>query len=122
MFARAIWIVFPACSIVECVALDLHSIAVSSCHLVLVIVFHLYLFFFQAMLEEFESKMSAVLQAVASLTTSMAGASSRLHKIEVECWEVNQLLGNPRAAEPDSVDDVRDSDRDLASLRDEDDS
>jgi hypothetical protein len=68
------------------------------------------------MLEEFESKMSAVLQAVASLTTSMAGASSRLHKIEVECWEINQLLGNPRAAESDSADDVRDLDRDPTSL------
>ena len=72
------------------------------------------------MLEEFESKMSAVLQAVASLTTSMAGASSRLHKIEVECWEINQLLGNPRAAESDPVDDARHPDRDSTGLRDDD--
>ena len=67
------------------------------------------------MLEEFESKMSSVLQAVASLTTSVAGASSRLHKIEVECWEIDRLLGNPPAAD---ADDGRDPNRDADGERD----
>ena len=47
------------------------------------------------MLEEFESQMFKMLQTVAALTTSVAGASSRLHKIEVSCWEIDGLLGNP---------------------------
>ena len=54
-------------------------------------------FAIQRMLEEFESQMFKVLQTVAALTTSMAGASSRLHKIEVSCWEIDGLLGNPFA-------------------------
>ncbi len=61
------------------------------------------------MLEEFESNMSSVLQAVASLTTSVAGASSRLHKVEVECWELDRLLRNPPAADADGE---RDPNRD----------
>ncbi len=39
--------------------------------------------------------MFKMLQTVAALTTSVAGASSRLHKIEVSCWEIDGMLGNP---------------------------
>jgi hypothetical protein len=62
----------------------------------------------QAMFDEFESQMSAVLEAVAALTASVDGASGRLREVEVECREIDRLLGtNPPG---DNNDDKGDDD------------